>query len=602
MAQQSKLFVPLNVQRAIERGTRTTDGKPGAKYFQNRSDYKIKASFDPKTGVLVGRETIVYENNSPDSLRSIILRLYPNLFKAGTDRQMEVNSSDLNNGVELQEIRVNGAPISIEKLKYAGTNAILPMRPSIKANSKVTLDIAWKVNLPNKTQIRMGRYDSTSYFVAYWYPQIAVYDDINGWSTESYTGLQEFYNDYCNFDVEVTIPKNQIVWATGELQNAEAIFSDKILDRIASAKKSDQLVRVVTAEDIQQGGLLKTKGDNTWHFKATNVPDFAFGMSDHYVWDATSLEVDPATKRRALVNAVYKMGTTAGENIVEIAQRSIKRLSENLIGVPYPYPHMTVYEGDFGMEFPMMCNDGPVTDPLQKAFVTSHEVAHTYFPFMVGTNETLYGWIDEGLITFIPKVIEEEYGKKNAHYYLASYGRRTMGTTNDIPLSVPTTNLNQNTIMMQNYGRAAAGFYFLHDMLGDAMFQKVMKEYVTRWESKHPTPTDLIYTINSVTEKDYSWYWNPWFYEYGYADLALEDVTINGDKVNLAVTKKGLFPVPLKLTITFDDGTTETIYKTAQVWEKSSSWRLKQAFDKKIAKVTLGDVNIPDAFPANNSI
>lgn len=249
----------------------------------------------------------------------------------------------------------------------------------------------------------------------------------------------------------------------------------------------------------------------------------------------------------------------------------------------------------------MMCNDGPVNDPIQKAFVTSHEVSHSYFPFMVGTNETLYGWIDEGLVTFIPKEIEKEYGNTNAHYYIAAWAKRAMGTPNDVPLSVPSTNLTVATSFMQNYGRAAVGFYFLHDMLGEAMFKKVMKEYVTRWESKHPTPTDLIYTINSVTGKDYSWYWNPWFYEYGYADLALEDVTISGDKANLAVTKKGLFPVPVKLTITFDDGTTQTIYKTAQVWENSSTWRLKQTFDKKVNKVTLGDINIPDAFPENNT-
>lgn len=601
MAQQANLFVPLNVQRAIERGTRTTTGKPGPSYFQNRSDYKIKATFDPKTGELVGRETIVYENNSPDSLRSIILRLYPNLLKAEAARQADVDPSDLNRGVDLQEIRVNGAPISIERLKYVGTNAIIPMKPSIRAKTSVTLDIAWKVNLPNKTLIRMGRYDSTSYFVAYWYPQIAVYDDINGWSTESYTGLQEFYNDYCNFDVEVTLPKNQIAWATGELQNAEDIFSNTTLKRLSEAKQSNEVVRISTVEDLSKGEVIKPNANTNWHFKASNVPDFAFGVSDHYVWDATSVEVDPTTKRRVLVNAVYKVGSEAGENVASIARKTIQRLSNELIGVAYPYPHMTVYEGHFGMEFPMMCNDGPVTDPNQKVFVTSHEVSHSYFPFMVGTNETIYGWIDEGLVTFIPKVIETEYGNPNPHYYIAAYSKRTMGTVNDIPLAVPSTNLNQTTYMMQNYGRAAVGFYFLHDMLGDELFQKVLKEYVNRWESKHPTPTDLIYTINSTTKKDYSWYWNSWFYKYGYADLSLDNVAINGNNVRLIVSKKGSFPVPIKLTISFNDGTSQTIYQTAEVWENSSTWNLKQSFPKQVTKITLGDINIPDAFATNNS-
>lgn len=600
IAQHSKLFVPINVQRAISKGTRTTDGKPGPKYFQNRSDYRIKASFDPKTALLKGEETVTYTNNSPDTLRSIVLRLYPNLFKPEALRQVEVSAEDLNQGVAISSLLINGEPVSNEKIMLSGTIAAIPAPNSINPSSSVTLEMKWEVQLPNKTQLRMGRIDSTTYFVGYWYPQVAVYDDINGWSIENHTGLQEFYNDYCSFDVSISLPKGSIAWATGELQNGSAIFSDKTLKRIEKAGQSEDVVKVISSKDLSEGTVLKKNAATTWHFKANNVPDFAFGVSDHYEWDATSVEVDSLTHRRALVSATYKAGTTEGHDVASIAQHTIYRLSNTLIGIPYPYPHMTVFEGFDGMEFPMMCNDGSSANQTQKVFVTSHEVSHSYFPFMVGTNETLYAWIDEGLVTFIPKAVEMEYGNDNAHYYIPAYAKRNMGTINDIPLSVPSTNLVQPIYMMQNYGRAAAGFYFLNDMLGSSLFSKVMKEYVARWESKHPTPTDLYFTLKSVTGKDYSWYWNSWFYNYGYADLALENVKIDGNRISLTVEKKGELPVPVKLTFEYADGTQDVVYMTAEVWKDSSTFEYAGTSTKALKRIVLGAKSIPEATPKDN--
>lgn len=600
-AQQSKLFIPTNVQRAIERGTRGLDGKPGAKYFQNKTDYEIKANFDPRTGVLTGTEIVTLENNSPDTLKMLVVRLYQNIYKSEIMRQTPVDLSDINiAGVEVQKVSINGAEIPASKLRYRETNMVVPIPSKLQPKSTLKMEVSWKVNLPNKTLLRMGRYDSTSYFVAFWYPQIAVYDDISGWSTESYTGLYEFYNEYGNFDVQITLPKDYVAWATGELQNSNTIFTDEINRRIEDAKKSDTVVRIITPEDYYGKKVLRTDRENSFHFKANNVSDFAFGVSDHYIWDAASVEVDLKTKRRAMAGHIYKIDSKEGEGVAAIARRTIERLSTDLIGVPYPYPHNTIWEGDGGMEFPMMCNDGPSNQKNFEVFVTSHEVSHSYFPFMVGTNETLYGWIDEGLITFIPKEIEIEYGNTNPHYYINAYSQRTMGTINDVPLSVPTTNLTGSNYFMQNYGRAAIGFYLLKDMLGPDMFRKVLQEYISRWESKHPTPTDLALTLNSVTGQDWSWFWNPWFYEYGYADLALENVTIKGGDLKLNINKKGKFPVPIKLTITFSDNTSETIYKSALVWKNIEQWNFKQKFSKPISKVELGDTNIPDAFLSNN--
>lgn len=242
----------------------------------------------------------------------------------------------------------------------------------------------------------------------------------------------------------------------------------------------------------------------------------------------------------------------------------------------------------------------PSDELYDEVFVTSHEVSHTYFPFLVGTNELHYAWIDEGLITFLPKIIEMEYGNANAHYYINSYSKYAMGTSYDIPLSVPTTQMNAKTYMMQNYGRAAVGFYFLHDIIGKDMFKKVIYEYVIRWKGKHPTPTDLYFTFVDVTGQEWAWYWNPWFYQYGYADLALEDVVINNNVVQLNVVKKGAFPVPVQLTIVFEDGTEKIIYEKATIWKDAKAWNYKNEFKKNVKEVKLGSKNIPDAFTKNN--
>ncbi|MGE0077406.1 MAG: M1 family metallopeptidase [Bacteroidales bacterium] len=601
IAQQTDLLIPVNVQRAIARGTRSLDGKSGPTYFQNRVDYSIKANFNPRTGVLDGSEVVSFQNNSPDTLGFLIVRLYQNIYKPEAMRQGEIDPSDINSGVEINQVKIDGIDIDKSKLRTQETNMIVPIPSKLSPKSGLKMEVSWKVNLPNKTLIRMGRYDSTSYFVAYWYPQVAVYDDIYGWSREPYNGLYEFYNEYGNFDVELSLPKGFIAWATGELQNSNELFTDDINNRIATAKKSDSVIGIITPDDYRNAKVLRTATNSKWHFKADNVSDFAFGVSNHYIWDGTSVMVDHATKRRAMANHVYKIDSKAGEGVAEIVRRTIERLSTDLIGVPYPYPHNTVWEGHDGMEFPMMCNDEPSDVKNFEVFVTSHEVSHSYFPFMVGTNEILYGWIDEGLITYIPKEIEVEYGNNNPHYYINAFSQRNMGTNFDIPLSVPTTQLNGATYFMQNYGRSAIGFYLLHDMLGADMFRKVIQEYVHRWESKHPTPTDLALTLNSVTGQDWGWFWNPWFYEFGYADLALENVVIKGGDIALSVTKKGKFPVPIKLTFTFSDNSTETVSESALVWKNAKEWSFKKSFRKSIQRVDLGDMNIPDAFLENNT-
>ncbi len=597
-SQNSGLIIPLEHQQAIQNGTRTNTGVPGASYFQNRADYVIEAEFDPATCILTGKEKIKYQNSSPDTLKWFVIRLYQNLFKPESLRNVEIDPEDFTQGVEVTKLVIGEKTLNPEKFRYLGTNLTVGIPGKLFPSSSVDITVEWKVQLPKKTNLRMGKYGDGSYFVAYWYPRIAVYDDINGWTYDSYTGVHEFYNDYGNYNVKITVPEKHSVWATGVLQNKSDLYTTDIVNRISKSEKSDDVVEVITADDYTKNNVFKTTGPLTWHYLADNVTDFVFGVSNNYLWDAAGTVVDSKTGRRAVVNAVY--ATPNGKGIAEIGRNTIKSLSDKLIGVPYPYPHNTVWEGNGGMEFPMMCNDGPVEELFEKVFVTSHEISHSYFPFMVGTNESLYAWMDEGLITFIPKAIELESGNKNAHYYVGAYGARTMGTIYDMPLIIPSTEMTQGNYMMQNYGRAAAGFYFLRDAIGDEMFKNVLKEFVLRWQGKHPLPMDFVNTLNSVTGKDWSWFWNPWFYEFGYADLALENVSSVNNELNLVVRKKGKFPVPVEIKVNFEDKTSETIKENLVVWKDSDTYNVKKKFTKKVVSVELGGNNIPDAFPENN--
>jgi aminopeptidase N len=204
------------------------------------------------------------------------------------------------------------------------------------------------------------------------------------------------------------------------------------------------------------------------------------------------------------------------------------------------------------------------------------------------------------LITFIPKEVEKDYGNAEPHYYINSYSKYAMGGIYDLPLSVPTTQMTQNVYMMQNYGRAATAFYLLNEMLGEVIFKKAILEFINNWAGKHPTPTDLFYTFNTVANEDLSWFWQPWFYEFGYADLSLENVIIKNNKLKFNVINKGNFPTPIRITIFFTDKTSEVIYENVRIWKNTNSFTFEKKYSKTIEKIILGDENIPDCFIKNN--
>ncbi|MDP4116124.1 MAG: M1 family metallopeptidase [Bacteroidota bacterium] len=439
-AQSNDLFIPRNVQKALTDKTRSLDGKPGSNYWQNRSDYVMDIAFDPATRLLKGKEKITYFNNSPDTLRDIYVHLYPNFFKKGIARDFSINLKDEGDGVEIEKITYQGKVLSNEsgkhQISYNGTLAILKLESPLLPKTKAELTFDWNYVLCKAGGVRTGTIDSTSFFVAYFFPHIAVYDDIDGWNDFQYTGGVEFYNDFSNFDVSITVPKNYTVHASGELLNPSDVLSQKYVKRYKEALISDKIINIIDSNDIAGKDITTQNDKNTWKYKAVNITDFAFGLSDHYLWDGSGLVVNKSTGRRVFIDAVYNKNSKDYYQVAKTARDEINYMSNVLPGYPFPFPKETVFNGVGGMEYPMMVNDSSVPDS-DMVGLAAHEISHSYFPFFMGINESKHAWMDEGWAAYI------DYMTASALYNIqliknsrvAQY-KKAIGTDADVPIIV----------------------------------------------------------------------------------------------------------------------------------------------------------------------
>jgi hypothetical protein len=603
LAAQTTLFVPRNYQKPYDKGTRSWDGKPGSNYWQNRAQYTISASLDPKTRKLSGEETITYVNNSPDSLKSLRIKLQHDRYRKGAARASDVTPSDVEDeGTRIESLTFNGQPVPEKQRSRSTTFLDISLKSNpIAPKSTSTVTIKWSYVLPlGEDAARECVCDSTTFFVPYWYPQIAVYDDLNGWASHPYTGLQEFYSDFADYDVTISMPPGFQVWATGEWQNAADLLTPVYLDRFQKAHNSNEVSAIFTEKELKNGGVYKKSDRHVFRFKASDVPDMAFAASDHYNWDATSVVVDDRTGRRTLVNAAYNTASTDYPQVAKIAADGIRLMSTWLPGYPFPYPVMTVFNGNDGMEYPMMCNDAS-TAPGSPMTLTIHEVSHTYFPFMMGINEQDHAWMDEGWAAFFDFMLSDSLSGHTLGG-VRDYSS-IAGTDNDVPPMVKSRNLS-TAYRFASYQRPQNAYLTLLDLLGYETFHQCMGTYMDRWKGKHPAPFDFFQTWNNVSGQNLDWFWRPWFFEWGYPDLAIggvvRDEASNNDVV--MINRNGALPVPVHLVVEYTDGSTQTIHHNAAVW-KDGKHNLKAAgaSGKKVKKATLGLRTIPDSMPKNNT-
>lgn len=597
---QSGLYMPLNIKKAYDNNTRSYDGEPGDNYWQNRADYNIKVELNPKNRTLDGNETIHYQNNSPDSLKNLNLKIYQDIYKIGTLRDFPLDSSDIHRGTVIHYIKVNGDSVQLSgeesEIKRLASILRIKLEEPLPPGEDLILDLGWETILPGKSRLRMGAYGDSAFFVAHWFPRIAVYDDIDGWDRYPYSGTQEFYNDFGDFEVEVIVPGDFIVWATGLLQNMDEVLSDKFLDRFKEASSSDSVIHIVTSADYLNGPVPLQNEKNSWRYKASNVPDFAFATSNCYLWDATSLIVDEETDRRVVVDAAYRRPSEEFYEVARIGRESIKYLSEDMPGYPFPYPKMTVFNGSGGMEYPMIVNDGTTTTRARTIGLTSHEISHTYFPFFIGTNEKRYAWMDEGWAVMLNFDFQNRMtdGNNQISREIRTYSL-IAGRDIDLPMMIPSIYLKGRSYRNASYSRPAIAYNLLREIMGDEKFKDALHLYMDRWNGKHPIPYDFFYTFDQVNGENLRWFWKPWFFERGHADLAIKDVIIKDNETEVVIEKVGLLPVPIKMKIAYADESEKIITHSAEVWKDGSTeFRITIDHEKEIESIGIGDKYIPD--------
>ena len=603
--------MPREVQAAYENGTRSEDGRPGPAYWQNGADYRIHVRFDPLTGDLAGRETITYRNESPDFLRNLVLKVLPNMYRKGSARDSDAAPEDVGEGVTLDAVTLNGevldpTPEGGEVSHYLNGNVVVvPVR--LPAGEAATLEIEWHYTVNRGSHSRTGGVESTTWFNAYTYPRIAVYDDIDGWDFSAYRGTAEFYNDFGDYEVTVEVPEGYVVWATGLLQNPDEVLSADVAARYRQALGSDEIVHIVDPATLASGPVTTPAGPvgtNAWHFSADYVSDFAFAVSDHYLWDASSLVVDPATGRRTLIDAAYHPESPDFYEVAEVARNSIDYMSRVFPGVPFPYPQETVFNGADEMEYPMMVNDESIEERMYMVSLTSHEISHTYFPFYMGINEIKYAWMDEGWASFIDFFVTNLLHTEEPYRLFGLDELATdLGGWNDLPIMAGAGQARHPAYFHASYSKPAFFYWMLRDMWGEERFREVIQEYMRRWNGKHPTPWDFFNTLEDVTGEGLAWLIRPWFEEYGAPDLAIGAVERAGDSYRIEIVRAGRSPVPIEVAIEFEDGTSAVHHEPVSVWrEGARAATLTVPARGEIRSVVLGNWNTPDANPADNEV
>jgi len=599
-----ELYIPRNIKKAYEKGTRSMDGNPGKNYWQNKGKYDMTIKVTPATKLVEGTETILYTNSSPDTLKAVTIRFVNNIHKPGAQRSGYAAKDFLTSGLKINSFVVDGQKYELDSQDW-GTTADVKLKAVILPGKSVTFAIDWNYPL-SKQSGREGQLDSTTFFVAYAFPRISVYDDYNGWDKLPHTGI-EFYNDFNDYQLTVKAPKNYVVWATGDLKNPDEVLQPRFAEKLKKSYTSNEVISMATAEEMAKAEVTRQNAWNSWKFTADHITDVTFALSNHYLWDAGSVIVDPKTNRRASVQAAYDAKAQDFSHAVTWGKLALDWLSNNLPGVPYPFSKMTAVQGFADMEYPMMVNDTSTPDMEFSQFVLNHEIAHTYFPFYMGTNETRYAHMDEGwATTFEYLIAQEQLGKEKAAENYRNF--RVKRWIND-----PSAEEDQPVISLSSqlsglgygnnaYVKPSLAYLGLKDLLGEAAFKKCMLAYMDRWNGKHPIPWDFFNTINHISGQNLNWYWNNWFFSNNYIDLEINKVSIKGKSYTVSLKNTGGFAIPFDLKITYANGSVKVIHQTPAIWktdQKTANVQFTAAAE--VSSIAVEGGIYMDATPVNNN-
>jgi Peptidase family M1 domain len=605
------LFEPRTVTRAYAADTRSRDGRPGPRYWQNTASYVMDITVAPPARRIVAREEITYVNRSPAALPSLLLKLYLNIHRPDALREDAITPAFLNEGLRIDDFRINGVAKDLAALPppqgvtWRNVTLDRPLAPG----ASVVLSVAWSYEL-SRHNWKEGVVDDTTFFLAYFFPRVAVLDDIDlAFDAQEFSSLsREFNNDFSDFTFTVHVPRNFAVWATGDLLNPAEVLQPAYAQRLQRSFTSDTAVTVATPADMRRGAVTAQSTMVGWTWRATNVPDIAIGISDHYVWDAASVVVDVASGRRASVQAAYNPEATDFRQAIEFASRALTFGSTRYPGVPYPYSKMTLFRGDADEEYPMMANDASnPTDPTFSRFVAAHEILHSWFPFYMGTNEQRYPFMDEGWTTaFEHLFLREVDGVEAAERLFRTFRTAYLGPVvidADIPVVTPLDAMKHGGLGFANnaYVKPALGYLALRDLLGDEMFRASLHEFIRRWNGKRPSPWDMFATFNAASSRNLNWFFTRWFFDRSHIDLAVAGVTMSGGTCAVRVHNAGGMPIPFDLEVTLDDGSVNRFHATPAIWEAAPTATLQLAVSQPVRAVSVNGGIFADATPSDNT-
>ena len=596
----TSMFAPLNLPPGNE--YRSGSGAPGPKYWQQRADYDLKATLDTATKSVRGEMTIRYTNNSPDTLHFLWFQVEQNAFKSNSlnsyvfpaESRFGARNFEGGDVIDRFEEVTGGAKGARRQLKLRNEGTVMkadlaePLAPGRTA----TIDATWQFNIPEHGADRMGR-DGPLYELAQWYPRVNVYDDIRGWNTEPYLGQGEFYLEYGDYSLEVTVPSGYIVAATGTLQNVHDVLTPAQMSRLAQAAHDTNVVHIVTQQELSSGAARPRKtGTMTWKFAAKNVRDVVWAASPEYLWDASSY-------KGSLAQAFFRpTAIDPWKDAADMSRTSIQEYSERWF--PYPYPQITAVEGPIsGMEYPMVAMEAKSADKYDLYNVVTHEIGHMWFPMIVGSNERMHMWQDEGFNTFINTFSEaRRYPEKGDQMARAGQERdlvtQYMEHNVDEPLEINPDRINPQLLGENAYVKTSVALQQLRqEILGPAAFDDAFRTYIQRWAFKHPTPTDFFRTMEDVSGKRLDWYFREWYLENPHFDQAIDSVVTqqHGDTLMVGVLygnhARGIEPIRARFT--FSDGSTQDFNYPAEVWSTNTRWYAREyAFaGKKLAKIEL---------------
>ncbi|MDQ2890131.1 MAG: M1 family metallopeptidase [Gemmatimonadota bacterium] len=567
---------------------RTADGRPGNRYWQQRADYDLHATLDTASKSLRGSMTMRYTNNSPDTLRFIWVQTEQNAFRPGSLNTLvfapdsRFGSRSFVGGDVIDHFdQVIAGRRSAVHLRDNGTVTKVDLAQPLAPGQTATFDAAWHFLIPEHGADRMGR-EGALYELAQWYPRVNVYDDVRGWNTEPYLGQGEFYLEYGDFNLSITVPAGYIVASTGTLENAREVLTPAEVSRLAKAATSAAPVAIVTAQDLSSGAArVRTSGTMTWRFKAHNVRDMAWAASPEYQWDASSW-------KGVLAQAYYRPSAAAIWNdAADQSRMSIQEYSERWF--MYPYPQISAVEGPIsGMEYPMLAMEARSRDKFDLYNVVTHEIGHNWFPMIVGSNERMHFWQDEGLNTFINTFSEaRRYPQNGDQMQRAAQERGEIEATErlnvDVPIEQGPDRIDPRKLGFTEYTKVSVGLQLLRqEVLGPEAFDDAFREYIRRWAFKHPTPTDFFRTMESVGGERLDWFWREWFYENTHFDQAIESVqtadSAGTQHVSVVYGNRARGVLPVYARFTFSDGTTQDFKYPALVWSTNSA-RYMRTYD-----------------------